>query len=218
MDDKIINNFGKNIRTVLFDFDGTIVDTERVFFDSFKSILKKKFNIVITYDDYKKYEMDKNAQLINHLKDDGKILDDISCDYIMNLVYSEYKNRLCLVELDETENLNFKLIKNLKLIGFNIGLVSTSKIEYINIILHKVDMFDLFDVIVSRNDVFKLKPEPDAYLLALKNLNISSSECVAIEDSNRGVSSAMSANIKTIKVNSYLDLSFVIYKLGKNYL
>ena len=63
----------------------------------------------------------------------------------------------------------------------------------------------MFEIIVSREDVENLKPAPDAYLLALKKMNILSDSCIAFEDSERGINAALSTNIKTIQVDDYKE-------------
>ncbi len=194
-----------NLRALLVDFDGTLVDTERIFFNSFKNVLDNNYNVNITFDDYKEYELDRNAKLLDYLKKNKKISLNESNEKIMDLVYFEYKKQLSSSIVLTEEIMNFKLIVKLKELGVKVGLVSTSKREYIDIILKKLEVEDLFDVIISRDDVSNFKPHPEAYLLAIDRLNISSEECLAVEDSKRGIRSAMAANIKTVKVNGFTN-------------
>ena len=69
----------------------------------------------------------------------------------------------------------------------------------------------MFDYIVSRDDVLheELKPNPKAYSMALKALDISTNECLAIEDSKRGIDAALAANIPTIKVDNFTVIKFM---------
>ncbi|MBL1208968.1 HAD-IA family hydrolase [Geminocystis sp. GBBB08] len=61
-----------------------------------------------------------------------------------------------------------------------------------------------FAVVAAGDMVKKKKPAPDIYLLALERLNISSKNCLAIEDTNQGLIAATKAGIKTIiTVNDY---------------
>ena len=198
---KIISN---SIPTaLLIDFDGTLVDTEKTFFNSFKKVLQDKYNVEINYYDYKKNELEKNAELINSLKRSGRIDKTEPLNTIMDYVYKEYKKQLSLAITSNEEILNFKLLKRLKQKGMKLGLVSTSKKEYIDIILNKLNSNDLFDVIIARENVDKLKPEPDAYFNAMKLLELNENECIALEDSKRGIKSAIEAGIKTIQVDGF---------------
>ena len=56
----------------------------------------------------------------------------------------------------------------------------------------------LFKTIVTGDMVKKKKPDPELYLLALKQLSLDPIQCIAFEDSNNGLISAKKANIKTI--------------------
>ena len=68
--------------------------------------------------------------------------------------------------------------------------------------IEKLNIYDLFDCIIAREDVDNLKPSGDAYLKALNVLNKNAEEALAIEDSKRGIEAALSAKLKIVKVNS----------------
>ena len=71
-------------------------------------------------------------------------------------------------------------------------------------LLAKLNIENLFEIVISREDVKNLKPSPDAYIMALNQLNISSDCCIAFEDSERGIVASKKANIKTIQVNDFI--------------
>lgn len=121
----------------------------------------------------------------------------------MNDVYLEYEKKFIdlLDELSVTSN--FELLKQLKNNGLRLALVSTSRRKFINILLNKLDIKDLFEVVISREDAVNLKPSPDAYIMALNLLKITSDNCIALEDSERGIKSSKDACIKTIQVNDF---------------
>ena len=88
--------------------------------------------------------------------------------------------------------------------GLRLALVSTSRRKFIEILLSKLNIKDMFEIVISREDVKKLKPDPEAYNKALSILNISCDNCIAIEDSERGIKASKGANIKTIQVNDFI--------------
>ena len=55
-----------------------------------------------------------------------------------------------------------------------------------------------FQFIGNKNLVKKLKPNPDIYLLALKKLNLDAKDCIAIEDTQESLNSALKAQLKCI--------------------
>ncbi len=55
---KIMMVSDKNISALLFDLNGTLINVEKAFCNSFKTVLKKNYDIDITDENYKKYELD----------------------------------------------------------------------------------------------------------------------------------------------------------------
>jgi HAD superfamily hydrolase (TIGR01509 family) len=66
--------------------------------------------------------------------------------------------------------------------------------------------FDAFDLVVSGDSVEHSKPHPEAYLVAAERLGVDIAHCVAIEDSVPGVASAVAAGAVTIGVPHFLSL------------
>lgn len=193
----------KELTTIFFDLDGTLIDSEKVFFESFKYILKEYYNADITYEEYKENELNKDSNLLNILKNEGKLNSTDQDDKIMERVYNNYLQKFKDVIKDDEVYLNFELIKQIKKCGKKIGIVSTSKKCFIDLVLEKLKSENLFDIIISREDVDRLKPDSQAYIMAMKKLKVKPEECIAIEDSARGIESSINSGIKTIKLNEY---------------
>jgi HAD superfamily hydrolase (TIGR01509 family) len=68
-------------------------------------------------------------------------------------------------------------------------------------------LLELFDTIVTRDDVTNPKPDPEPYLLAASRLGIAPAACLAIEDSHAGVRAAHGAGMQTIMVPDLLPPS-----------
>lgn len=66
--------------------------------------------------------------------------------------------------------------------------------------------FDAFDVIVAGDDVRNGKPHPEPYLKAAELLGVRPEDCVAIEDSSSGLKSAIAAGTKAVGVPNIIDL------------
>jgi beta-phosphoglucomutase-like phosphatase (HAD superfamily) len=70
-----------------------------------------------------------------------------------------------------------------------------------NMLLERIKKLSSYiDVIVTREDYKKSKPDPEPYLITAKKLNISPKDCVVIEDSLTGLKSAKSAGMKCIMI------------------
>ncbi|HAN10036.1 MAG TPA: class IV adenylate cyclase [Clostridiales bacterium] len=190
----------KNINGILFDLDGTIVPSEKVFFESWQFILGRDYSVQIEKEDYIKYELENNEKLMVYLKARKEIDEKVDKKEMMDKVYEEYKDRIDVIT-SETEGLkNIRLIKKLKEKGLELALVTSSKKEFVKNILNKLDADDVFDVIISRDDVEKYKPDAESYLKALNKMKTSKEKCIVFEDSKRGIEAAKRAGLKCVCV------------------
>ncbi len=193
-----------SFEAILLDLDGTLINSEKKFFESFRKVIYDHYNVEITLEDYENNELKMNANLINSLKEQKIIPKNHSEKDIMKLVYNEYEEKFKELLSENEVSLNFELLKSIKRKNIKLALVTTCRKKFIDLLLEKLNLYNLFEVIVVREDVKNLKPAPDAYVLALKKLELKPENCIAIEDSERGIESSNSAHIKTIQVNDYL--------------
>ncbi len=66
---------------------------------------------------------------------------------------------------------------------------------------------DIFDVVVSGEDVLNGKPDPEPYNKAVENLGLSKKECIVVENAPLGIESAKNAGLYCVAVPTYLDPS-----------
>ena len=66
--------------------------------------------------------------------------------------------------------------------------------------MNQIGITDLFDVIVTQDDVKNSKPAPDLFLLAAKKMNIKPNKCLVFEDSQLGIEAANKAGMKSVFV------------------
>lgn len=194
---------GGKLKVILLDLDGTLINSEQLFFKSFKKILEKDYQVAITLADYEDHELKKNANLITYLKNIGKLDSSADNAEIMEKVYRDYEQGFINLISSEEVLLNFNLLKKLRKKDVKLGLVTTCKKHFLKILFDELKLADVFDCVISREDVQQLKPAPDAYLKAMDFLQTSSENVIAIEDSERGISSALKSGIKTIQIHEY---------------
>jgi len=84
--------------------------------------------------------------------------------------------------------------------GVKVGLVTTTSNDNVNSMIGAVNNLDLgdFDVVLSRSDVDLPKPDAEAYIVAVRRLELSPRDCIAIEDNVDGVTSAIDAGLVCI--------------------
>jgi HAD superfamily hydrolase (TIGR01509 family) len=86
-----------------------------------------------------------------------------------------------------------------------VGLVTASLREVADAVLKSVGR-ELFDVVVTADDVTRTKPDPEPYLTAARLLEVEPVRCVVLEDSPNGVASATSAGCAVVAVPNLLPV------------
>jgi HAD superfamily hydrolase (TIGR01509 family) len=101
-----------------------------------------------------------------------------------------------------------RLLREARAAGIRLAIATTTTPENVDTLLDQSaesGLRDWFEVIAAGEIVPSKKPAPDIYFLALKRLGLGADDCVAIEDSDNGVYSALAAGIKAVlvTVNDY---------------
>lgn len=84
--------------------------------------------------------------------------------------------------------------------GCKTGLATMSHRKEALYVLRSLGLEDKLDVVLTREDVERPKPDPEIYLSACRLLEVPPAECLAIEDSPAGIRAALAAGITTIGV------------------
>ena len=194
-----------NRKMMLFDLDGTLVDTAPDFRNSVNYMLEHYSEPPVTLKEIRDWVGYGGRELIRRTMLAKKIeFDDAKLDTMLELFLSHY-----------TENIDddSKLYDNVKetlvfLKDNNITLsVCTNKDEKLsNTLLEKLDVLHLFDYLVGAHTFEKRKPHPMPILKTLEHLNMSKDEAVMIGDSITDLKSAQGAGIPIVLVDyGYTD-------------
>ena len=70
------------------------------------------------------------------------------------------------------------------------ALVTTASRQNTYDILKQYNIFDIFDLILTQEDITKSKPDPEGFLKAMSKYNVKAQECLIFEDSNVGIEAA----------------------------
>ena len=194
-----------NRKMMLFDLDGTLVDTAPDFRNSVNYMLEHYSAQPVTLEEIRDWVGYGGRELIRRTMLAKKIeFDDAKLDTMLELFLSHY-----------TENIDddSKLYDNVRetlvfLKDNNITLsVCTNKDEKLsNTLLEKLDVLHLFDYLVGAHTFEKRKPHPMPILKTLEHLNMSKDEAVMIGDSITDLKSAQGAGIPIVLVDyGYTD-------------
>jgi len=95
-----------------------------------------------------------------------------------------------------------RLLKALKQGNFKLGLVSSAPAQNIELVVNELDLTDIFDCMVSGQEVSESKPSPQIFLCGAHKLGASPDDCLVIEDSPLGVKAARAAGMKCLAVTN----------------
>ncbi|GAB1452691.1 HAD family phosphatase [Draconibacterium sp.] len=183
----------KSYSAYLFDMDGTLVDSEKL-----KGLALVKtcghFGGCVDVDSYKMVMGKSWGEVTNYFFAKAQIAPDF---YEFNAVFKQAYQELLLNELKPNSNV-VELLSNLKERGKKIGIVSSAFGWMVDQVLTQLDLKKFFDVVVTQEDVTLHKPDPEAYFLALKKLELPGSEVLIFEDSESGVVAAKNAGCDTV--------------------
>jgi beta-phosphoglucomutase len=194
----------KNLKAVLFDMDGVIVDSMPYHFISWFEALRK-YNVRIAPADIFGMEGAKWDKVIRYaFKRDGLTLTGQTAQKIFSdrqVLFAKYFKRYIFREIIEV----IKLLKNQ---GFLIGLVTGSSLAEAKKMLPK-NIYVLFDTKISGDMVQRGKPRPDSYLLAAEKLNVSPKDCIVVENAPYGIKAAKAAGMRCIAIATSLSKNYL---------
>ena len=172
------------IKAVLFDMDGLMVNTESLSTEAFINSAKAQgYNM--TKEETLKVLGFTKANIYQFWIDyfqgtnvDGKKLVDDHYEYIENVLYTVGPEKMPFVE---------ELLKYLKENNYKIAVASSSDTADIKNNLEKTKLEKYIDEIASGAEVENGKPAPDVFLLAAERLGVDPKDCLILEDSKAGV-------------------------------
>jgi len=188
-----------SVPALLFDLDGTLVDTDRLHLEAY-NLLLARFGRSIDVDYYKTHVMGfKNEQIMDAMFPDAGEQDKRD--------YADEKERLVRGLFDrELEPLPglVELLRNAERAGCPTAIVTNAPRENARLLLAGLGMADRFAIIVYGEELERGKPHPLPYLTGLQLLGASADNAFAFEDSRSGIRAASAAGIRTFGVRTSL--------------
>ena len=97
---------------------------------------------------------------------------------------------------------NVALLRQARQSGCRTALATMSRCDQAQRVLEILDFADAFDFVATRDDVEHGKPDPEIYLLAARELGVPPAKCLVIEDSPTGVRAALAAGMSVVAVST----------------
>lgn len=187
------------LRAIVFDFDGVVVDTEPLHHQAFLDVLKP-YDLRWTWDEYVQIFIgyDDRAALAEAFRRANR---ELTPSVLHQLIKDKAERFITLAGagVEHYPGL-LDLIHDLRK-RFPLALCSGALRSDIVPILEQLELTDVFKVMTTADDVERSKPDPTCYRLTVERLargivpGLKPSECLAIEDTPAGIQSAQGAGI-----------------------
>ncbi|HCV01610.1 HAD family phosphatase [Pseudoalteromonas sp. APAL1] len=180
------------LKAVLFDMDGTLVDSESVHFNIWNDLLAP---FGVQYDETtfcQRFSGRPTLEAAKEVVTNYQL--NISPEQLTDDKYAAF-GRFVSTNLPTFMPHAKAVLEQVKASGLKMALVTGSAKDEAYPILKGYGIFDWFDCVVTKDDVNNPKPAGDPYQLALDTLNITANEAVAVEDTFTGVTAASNAGV-----------------------
>jgi HAD superfamily hydrolase (TIGR01509 family) len=187
------------VAAVVLDFDGLIVDTETPIFDAWFEAYRRHGH-ELTLDDWQHAlgthggfdPLENLVALLGGRLDRDALLDEVKAKTATGC------DAQPLMPGVET------LLRDAKALGIGRAVASSSSCGWVEGWLGRHGIRGLLDVVVARDDVTRVKPDPELFLLAAKRLGVAPAACVVFEDSPNGMRAALAAGMRCVAVPNAL--------------
>ncbi len=196
--------------TIIFDLDGLLSDTETLHMKAHQFVLSK-YGISLGQIEYQDHWIRAGLGIKDYIKNNNL---PFSADQLREEKAVVYQHLLdCeLSEMPGAKMVLEKLFKKKRL-----ALASSSSKNDVLKVLNNLQIIDYFEIIATKDDVKHKKPKPDIFIHVANLMDVNESECIVIDDAEKGIIAAHAAGMRSIAIpNKYTsnnDFQYATYIL-----
>lgn len=179
-----------HVTHLLFDHDGVLVDTEYQYFKATRDELAE-WGVDLTLEDYMDHMVTGRSVYAAHVGEAERE------------AFRERRNRRYEMSL-QTEDIQIPGVEDALArlaTNYRMAIVTTSRRSHFELIHQSRQIVRYFDFVLALGDYARSKPAPDPYLTAVERFGIEPERALIIEDSARGLGSALAAKIPCVIVD-----------------
>src|SRR6266567_8343818 len=199
-------------RAVLWDMDGTLIDSEDLHWISWKNTLAMD-GIFITHRQFVSSFGQRNDSILSEWLGAGATPERM--ERIANAKEELYRRRVRRNGISPLPGVA-DWLHRLHEEGWLQAIASAAPRANIDAVLEALSATDIFQGIVSADDVHRGKPDPEVFLAAASRVGVSPERCIVVEDAVAGVQGARSAGMRSIGISrngKHLPADIVVQSL-----
>ncbi|MBP1044148.1 pyrophosphatase PpaX [Vagococcus sp. BWB3-3] len=180
------------LTTVLFDFDGTLADTNHLISESYLHVLNKYFPGEYDTEGVRHFNGPPLEEVF------GNLLPEKADQMVRE--YREYNHAQHDALIQTFPDVNQSL-RRLKAAGLNLAVVST---KYNAVLLKGLDLLEMtpyFHEVIGGNDYQKVKPDPEPLQVAMSRLGVKPEECLMVGDNWHDIQAGHNAGMESVFVS-----------------
>lgn len=197
------------IKAVIFDMDGVLIDAKEWHYDALNRALSmfgmeiSRYDHLVTFDGLPTKEKLKMLSLERGLPPGlHDFVNMIKQKNTMQLIhgcckptfYHEYA--LAMLERD----------------GYSLAVCSNSVRNSVDVMMQQAALQRYLKFSLSNEDVINAKPDPEIYLTAIEKLKLEPSECLVIEDNEKGIAAAKASGVHVLQVSGVEEVNYINIK------
>ena len=185
-------------KAILWDNDGVLVDTEHLYRDATRQVLAT-VGIHLSDDQYRDLFLRQNNGAWHMVAAQGRSDTEIARlraerDAVYGTLLRDRNHTIAGVE-EVLQTLHGR---------FAMGVVTSSQRSHFEIIHAATGLMRYFDFVLTREQYANSKPDPEPYLAAVAKTGFTAAQCIAVEDTPRGLTAATGAGVKCVVIPNAL--------------
>jgi len=199
----------KNIKAVIFDMDGVLIDAKDWHYEALNKALRLFGTEISRVEHETVFDGLPTKEKLEILSQERGL--SRSLHGFINEMKQIYTMEMVTTMCHPMFHHEFALSR-LSNLGYRLAVASNSIRKTVSLMMEKSHLIKYLDFYLSNEDVTRGKPDPEMYTLAINKLELSPGECLIIEDNENGLKAAYASGAHVLKVDTVYDVNITNIK------